>query len=105
MTWIRRILQNLKLIRMKEMSEIVTPILSESQKEAEQAFNGAGPEVQWGSIIEFSDNVILILDNDQTHVIFKQDDEELNVYLKNHIGNSPGIEDLLNVLGIKYEHV
>lgn len=47
--------------------------------------------------------ITVILDNDDTFIMFSDEEDFEIIYFDNHIGNAPGINDLLDLMNIKYE--
>ena len=69
----------------------------------EKQFNEMSAKQQFKWIFENKDKVKLILDNDSTSVELKGNDD-WHCYLTDWLGNSPGIDTLLNALGIESEY-
>lgn len=66
---------------------------------------------QWLFALEHKDRIKVNLDNDDTYITFLneenfEDSDDMNILtFDNYIGNSAGVEDLLEAIGIKAEGV
>lgn len=59
----------------------------------------------WEYIIEHKDKILVQLDNDDTFAYFVDDEDQNIIQLTWYIGNSNGIEILLDAIGVKAEGV
>lgn len=63
----------------------------------------------WEYVIRYKSELTVVLDNDQTYVRYyietEYDEDEETVTAPHYLGNSKGIKQLLESLGVHYEDV